>query len=134
VYDLSATIWGRLLAEGDGRRSAAERLLEYESTHHGEFGLFRIVFAGLSETDDPETRAALGEMYRRYHQFIKTQIAAHRGAGGAAAPVSAILAAWAIIGLGTVANIGRELGLLNDKTRRDLLAILGGDLLGEPAQ
>ena len=134
VYDLSAAIWGRLLAEGDGQRSAAERLLEYESTHHGEFGLFRIVFAGLSETDDPEIRTALADMYRRYHRFIKTQIAAHRGASPSPHPTDETLAAWAIIGLGTVANIGRELGLLDDKTRRNLLAALGAGLLGEPAK
>lgn len=133
VYELSVTIWGRLVAEGDGRESTAARLLHYESTHHGEFGLYRIVFAGLSESDDPEIRAALGDMYRRYHRFIQTQIAAHRGAGEAALGTDAMLAAWAIIGLGTVANIGRELDLLDDDGRKNLLANMGGSILGEPA-
>jgi AcrR family transcriptional regulator len=102
VYELSATIWGKLLAEGDGRASTAARLLEYESTHHGEFGLYRIVFAGLSETDDPEIRDALAEMYRRYHRFIQRQISAHRAQGNAGGAPDATVAAWAVVGLGTV--------------------------------
>lgn len=130
VYELSATIWGRLLAEGDGQCSAAARLLEYESTHHGEFGLFRIVFAGLSETDDPDIRAALGEMYRRYHRFIQGRITEHRGSTADAAAMDAALTAWAVIGLGTVANIGRELDLLDEDARKLLLGTVGGSLLG----
>ena len=42
-------------------------MLTYESEHHGEFGQYRIVFAGLNEVDDPEIRAALREMYKRYN-------------------------------------------------------------------
>jgi AcrR family transcriptional regulator len=133
VYEVSATTWGRLLAEDDGKASAATRLLEYESTHHGEFGLYRIVFAGLSETDDVEIRDALAEMYRRYHRFIQRQIDAHRAQGDAGAAPSATLAAWAVIGLGTVANIGRELGLLRDGQRKQLMATVGQALLGERA-
>jgi AcrR family transcriptional regulator len=131
VYELSATIWGKLLAEGDGRASTAARLLEYESTHHGEFGLYRIVFAGLSETDDPEIRDALAEMYRRYHRFIQRQISAHRAQGNAGGAPDATLAAWAVVGLGTVANIGRELGLLSEDKRRRLLTSVGRALLGD---
>lgn len=131
VYELSATIWGRILAETDGRRSAAARLLEYETTHHGEFGLFRIVFAGLSETDDPDIRSALAEMYRRYHRFIHGRIVEHRGSKKDATALSESLAAWAIIGLGTVANIGRELELLDENQRRRLLHAVGSSLLGE---
>ena len=133
VYELSATTWGRLLAEGDGKATVATRLLEYESTHHGEFGLYRIVFAGLSETDDPEIRDALAEMYRRYHRFIQRQIGAHRARGAAGATPDATLTAWAVIGLGTVAHIGRELGLLGDGKRKQLMAGVGRALLGDQA-
>ena len=124
VYQQAVGIWSRLLEEGGARPSAAERLLAYESQHHGEFGHYRIVFAGLSETDDPEIHAALADMYQRYHRFIRRQIAAHRG-GGTGETTSAALSAWAIVGLGTVANISRELGLINDRQRRRLFAEIG---------
>ncbi|MEW6250299.1 MAG: TetR/AcrR family transcriptional regulator [Planctomycetota bacterium] len=133
VYDLSVDIWNRLLAAGDGRWTAAERLLDHEAGHHGEFGHYRIVFAGLSETDDPEIRGALADMYQRYQRFVRGQVARHRSARHASGPPDAALAAWALIGLGTVASIGRELGLLDDRARRRLVANIGRVLLGPPA-
>src|SRR5437868_4048708 len=53
VFDLSVETWGKLLEQPTKKQSAARRLLEHEASHHGELGLYRIVFAGLSETDDP---------------------------------------------------------------------------------
>lgn len=129
VYELSAHVWRQLLNAEDDVTSSAERLLGYEASHHGEFGHYRIVFAGLSETDDYEIRAALSDMYRRYQRFITTQIRAHRqdrGAGGGPDPA---IAAWAIVGLGTVANISRELGLVDDRERHQLLSEIGHTLL-----
>src|SRR4051794_39989411 len=58
VFDLSVETWANLLDRPPRRQSTARRLLEHEATHHGELGLYRIIFAGLSETDDPEIRAA----------------------------------------------------------------------------
>ncbi len=130
VYDLSVAIWGRLLVD---KGTAAKRLLEYEAGHHGEFGHYRIVFAGLSETDDPDIRAALADMYQRYQRFVREQIVAHRSQRSTTAMPDAALAAWAVIGLGTVANIGREFGLLSDRQRRRLIAEIGGLLLDGPA-
>lgn len=127
VYDQSVAIWHQLLARRDVKQTPAERLLAYEATHHGEFGHYRIVFAGLSETDDPDVRAALADMYRRFQHFVEEQIGAHRH-GKRRAP-GPLLAAWAIVGLGTVANIGRELGLLDDANRARLLAGVGRLLL-----
>jgi hypothetical protein len=40
------------------------------------------------------------------------------------------LAAWALVGLGTVASIARELDLLGDRERRRLMTEVGGLLLG----
>lgn len=129
VYEVSVTIWDKLLAEGDGEQTAAERLLAYESEHHGEFGYYRIVFAGLSETDDPEVRAALADMYQRYQRFVRRQVAAHRDARNTPELPDAALAAWAVVGLGMVANIARELGLVSDGQRRRLFAKVGQTLL-----
>lgn len=131
VYESSVEIWQRLLRPGATARTAAQELLAYEAEHHGEFGQYRIVFAGLSETDDPEVRTALADMYRRYQQFVQTQIAAHRRRGGARPTEDVALAAWAVVGLGTVANIARELGLLSAPQRRRLFARIGGLLLDE---
>jgi AcrR family transcriptional regulator len=128
VYDLSIEIWRRLPAIHDGQTSA-ERLLEYEARHHGELGLYRIVFAGLSETDDPQIRAALADMYARFHRFVHQQVSRHQARDAQTAPPIAGLAAWAFVGLGTVANIGQELGLLNDRQRRRLVAQIGRVLL-----
>jgi AcrR family transcriptional regulator len=128
VYDLSLEIWKGLLAEQHGAGSGAERLLEYEAGHHGEFGHYRIIFAGLSETDDPEIHAALAAMYQRFQRFVREQVIAHQSKRRKQQP-DAALAAWALIGLGTVASIGRELGLLNDRQRRRLMAGVGKVLL-----
>ncbi|MCP3861480.1 MAG: TetR/AcrR family transcriptional regulator, partial [Phycisphaeraceae bacterium] len=76
VYDASRETWGRILAEADQARGA-RTILEYEADHHGEFGLYRIVFAGLSEVDEPEIRKTLKKMYSRFHRFVRDQIDAH---------------------------------------------------------
>jgi len=125
VYELSAATWGRLLAESGSTDGAADRLLDYESHHHGEFGHYRIVFAGLSETDDPDIRKALRHMYGQFHTFVRAQIEGQRRTGKGRRNPDATLAAWAIVGLGTVANIGRELGLLTDRDRKNLMAVVG---------
>lgn len=123
VSALSFTTWEQVLAE-PGRGSPAERLLAYEATHHGEFGLYRIVFAGLSETDDRAIREALQTMYRRFHDFICRQLSP----GEPASDVAATLA-WALIGLGTVSNISRELSLMPQAARHRLFRIAGAALI-----
>ncbi len=127
VYELAHGIWSGVLspsADGHG----AERLLAYEAAHHGEFGLYRIVFAGLSETDDPDIRRALRRMYTRFQRFIAAAVSGRRR--GSAGLPDAELVAWAIIGLGTVANIGRDLGLLTAPQRQRLIAAAGRTLMG----
>jgi hypothetical protein len=126
VYDASAAVWEKLLA-GDRKQTSAERLVRYEATHHGEEGLYRIVFAGLSETDDPEIRAALGRMYVRYHEFVVRRLAEH---GADRKKPRRELAAWALIGMGTIGSIGRELGLIGPGERRNLWDEVGTLLLG----
>lgn len=126
VYDASRTAWEELLAATD-EHSAAQRLLAHEATHHGEWGLYRLVFAGLSEVDDAQVREALSRMYRRYHEFIVRRLAEHRGT---ASGTPAELAAWALIGMGTISSIGRELGLFSAEERKRLWDEIGPQLLG----
>ena len=129
VYALSEEAWAALLADDGSGSDSAERILQYEAGHHGEFGLYRIVFAGLSEADDPEIRDTLKAMYSRFHRFIRRQIAAHRTAGGSTADLTADLSAWAFVGLGTMANISQELGLMTARSRRRLMIEAGRLLL-----
>lgn len=129
VFDSSAEAWRKLLESSDGDGTVAERILSHEARHYGKAGYYRIVFAGLSETDDADIRAALADMYQRYHRFVQQQISAHRRKypGKDVAPAS--LAAWAIVGLGTVASLSQELGLLGDAQRRKLIRTIGRTLL-----
>lgn len=129
VYELSEATWEELLAGADEDASPAELILDYEASHHGEFGLYRIVFAGLSETDDPEIAAAMKRLYGRFQRFAKKQVATHNEEIGSSTELDPGLVAWAIVGLGTVANIGRELGLLSARNRKRLVGDVGRALL-----
>lgn len=126
VFDASIKTWNQLIRDLDAS-AAARRLLAYEARHHGEFGLYRLLFAGLGECRDPRIAAALRRTYLRFARFLQRRIALHwhgRDRHGAATR-----AAWAFVGLGTVANIGRELTLLGDRARARLLSEMGGQIL-----
>jgi len=131
VFAESETVWERVARETRRGESSAQRLLAHEAEHHGEHRLYRIVFAGLSETDDPLIREALAGLYGRFKRLIQAQLELHRKGRKRAAGVDPALAAWAIVGLGTVANIGRELELLKARERARLLGEAGTRLLGE---
>lgn len=134
VYDLSMETWHSILVNENDASSSAERVLAYEARHHGEFGLYRIVFAGLSETDDPEIRGTLKKMFARFHGFIQSEMKRHgqtaRREVGREKPGDDVLA-WAIVALGTMANITREIGLLNNPKRQRLISDVGRLLLDE---
>lgn len=129
VYEQAARSWQSILREGDADQPAAERLLSHEARHYGESGLHRIIHAGLSETDDPDVRYALRNMYERFQRFLHRRVADHRDNRVKGTRPDAAVSAWAIIGLGNVANISRELGLLTDRQRRRLIADAGQLLL-----
>ena len=130
VADHSKDIWARELGRRTSAKTTAEAVLDYEADHLGEFGLYRILFAGLSETDDPEVRKALRAAYRGFHAFVQERITEHRKSRGARGLPSAELAAWAMLGLGTTVNLARELDLLPAKERSELLRSVGNHLLG----
>ncbi|MBK9129111.1 MAG: TetR/AcrR family transcriptional regulator [Phycisphaerales bacterium] len=134
VYESSLNVWKRVLAVGDHERSAAEQLLGYEAEHHGEFGLYRILFTALGETDDPEIRAAAADTYRSFHTWIARHVSGYRKERGVRSFVPVELAAWAIVGLGTVSNIGRQLDLLDADARARLMRLAGRALLGRATQ
>lgn len=129
VYRLSARTWQEVLERPGTTGSSAERILEYESRHLGEFGFYRIYFAGLSEADDPEIRAALQRMFQGFHQQISGRIREHRGDRHEGAAIDVEQAAWAFLGLGLVANLSRDVELFGESERRSLLAEVGRLLL-----
>ena len=118
IFCRRAETWRGLLAEAADPRDAAERLIGYEARHQGEFGFFRVVFAALNETDDAEIRAALVEMYRRFHRLVLEQIESYRGQRPDCSPLPAEAAAWALLGLATMSNIIRQLDLLKPRESR----------------
>lgn len=126
VYDQATAQWLALVEKEEDGRSSARRLLEHEARHHGEHGYYRILFAGLSELDDPAIRAALGRVFERFAEFIKRRILAHRGSADAE---SATLNAWGLIGLGFAANILRELKLFAPTRRERLIREIGQKLV-----
>ena len=129
VFSESEAVWARLATARGRSQTTAQRLLAHEAEHHGEHRLYRIVFAGLSETDDPMIRDALGALYGRFQRLVQGHIEDHRRGRSRAGHLDPALAAWAIVGLGTVANIGRELELLSARERARLFSEAGGRLL-----
>jgi AcrR family transcriptional regulator len=130
VFAESEAVWASLANATGESGSVAERLLAHEAHHHGENRLYRILFAGLSETDDALVRDALGALYGRFQRLIQAQVERHRRGRRRTTDLDPALAAWAIVGLGTVANIGRELELLKARERARLLDEAGTRLLG----
>jgi AcrR family transcriptional regulator len=130
VGENSERIWAGLAANGKSTKTGAERVLEYEAKHLGEFGLYRILFAGFSETDDEAINQAMRRVYERFLHFIAEQVEAHRRARKVGAMPAPLLTAWALVGLGTATNLGRELGLLSDRARKQLFSAIGEQLLG----
>lgn len=130
VVDHSEAIWQRALGGRATAKSAAEAVLDHEAVHLGEFGLYRILFAGLSETDDAGIKKALRSAYARFQTFLDDRVKEHRAARYSAGLPAAELTAWALLGIGTVVNLGRELDLLDGKQRARLLRTVGRHLLG----
>jgi len=123
LYRVQEAFWNQQLAEGDPA-SAVGRILEREGKERGSTGLHRVLFAGLSASDDPEIRSELSAMYLHFHGFISGLL---KRQPGVADPD---LAAWALIGLGTVSNIARELDLFPVATQMKLMRRVGGPLAG----
>lgn len=133
VAEHSKAVWARAAAQPRRPGSGAKRVLEYEATHLGEFGMYRILFAGLSESDDEVIAGAMRTAYQRLLGFITQSVQEHREqllARGQRDLPEAAFTAWALLGLGTAINIGRELSLLSARDRQRLLDAVGQHLLG----
>jgi len=135
VYRVTTDAWKEVLdSPANGDRTKAERILEFQSQDHGKMRLYRIVFAGLMEADDKEIRLALRGLYRRFFALLSELVQEHRDirsndSGG----LDAEFSTWAIIGIGTIVDIQRELGLLNKSNREAFMRRSAGLVLGERA-
>ena len=126
IGDLAIDTWRRA-ADAPGPGTSAERILGYEADHLGEFGNYRLIFSALGDTDAPVIRSTVKRIYRRFHRVLRDELIAARG--DARCEPDADLTTWAIIGLGTVATIGQELGLMSKAARRRLIQRVGRVLL-----
>jgi AcrR family transcriptional regulator len=121
VWRRSTEIWSGLIAElGASGAQAARVILEYESKRHGETGLYKLIFAGLTEAHDRQIAGALRTMYRRFHEFIAEQVGALRanvaGPNSGSGPGDS-QRSWGLLGVATMIHIDRELNLLRPAER-----------------
>ena len=132
LYDATMQQWQGIIDQANadpGGPTAAERILAYDAEHRGEKGFYKITFAALSETDDPDVLAALTSMYRRFTEFIEQQVAGHRVSHDDSGMPETWAVTWAILGMATAADIGRETGLLDARKRKAMIAEVGRLLL-----
>lgn len=115
LFEQRMLLWTNIAEDHADGQTPVERMLEYEARHLGEGDFHRIVFAALTETDDPEIRDSLRRMYDGYHPFLTGQIAGHLQSDSDPA-----VTAWCAIGLVTILNILKELNIMNARERRDL--------------
>jgi len=135
LFGLETADWKRML-EAAEPGAAIAAILDAEGRERGRSGLHRITLALLNDSAAPEIHAAVQRMYRRFHRFIADALRARHArphAGDAAAAPDPALAAWALIGLGTITNIGREFDLFTPAAQHKLMNKIGLYLAGEPA-
>ncbi len=132
IYAGTMSEW-ESLAKSRGNESLAEKIISYQAANHGKAGFFRIIFAGLQEVNDPEIKSALREMYQQFHSTFVTLILEHHGESDAKTADEAVaeakLVAWALIGIGAIADIDRSINLTSATQRKRLINGVGRDLL-----
>lgn len=124
-----AAQWEELLADRPDPDEAIARLAAFEAKHQGEFGFHRIVFTALAEADDPDVRAALVGMYRRFQRLVRRHVEAGRAGSKGRRTLPAEDAAWGLLGLATISNIARELKLLTPRRREAMFAAVARQLV-----
>ena len=124
--------WKSALGETAKEESRGSRLIELTAKNLGEEGLYRIIFAALSETDDPDIKQALQRLYRRYHDRVEMEISRHREhreQRGVRDVAKDDDTAWALIGLVAFMNIALELELLGTRRRQQSFSTMATFLL-----
>ena len=116
--------WNSVLEETSPKESRVSRLIELTGKNLGEQGLYQIIFAALSETDEPDVKQALQRLYRRYHDRVKTEISRHREQLCDQDVANDDDTAWALIGLAAFMNIAHDLELMSSRKREQLFSTI----------
>jgi AcrR family transcriptional regulator len=121
--------WKSALGETAQKESRVSRLIEVTAKDLGEGGLYRIIFAALSETDDPDVKQTLQRLYRRYHKRVEMEISRHREQRDVRDVAKDDDTAWALIGLVAFMNIALDLELMSARKRQQLFTTMAALLL-----
>lgn len=121
--------WRSMLNKTADKDSRADRLIDLTAKNLGEQGLYRIIFAALSETNDPDIHGALKRLYRRYHSLIKSEVTDHRHRKNTRDVAENDDTAWALIALVTFMNIAIDLDLMGSRHRQRTFSTMAHFLL-----
>ncbi len=126
--------WQAALDKSEREQSRGSRLIELTGKDLGEQGLYRIIFAALSETDDPDVKEALQHLYRKYHVRVETEVARYREQRDVGDVPQDDDTAWVLIGLVAFMNIALDLKLMSARKRQQLFStmtpfLLNGEVL-----
>ncbi len=110
--------WRSAMAEMPSVPPLADQLIGLTGRNLGEQGLYRIIFAALTETNDPDVKKTLRRLYRSYHERVVAVVSKHRDEQVSGGLPDNDDAAWALIGLVAFMNIAIELDLMGSKKRQ----------------
>lgn len=137
IYDSTIARWNDVLQKSRSK-SAAETILDHQASNHGHAKFYRIVFSGLQESNDPEIKAVLKNLYRQFHAVIVDLVAEHRGVEKSQLTddefLEIQLTAWALIGVGAMTDIDLTLGLSSARKRKQLIQQMGNKLLASSCE
>ncbi len=134
VFDLTISAWSRVLKESpaDSSATAAERLLTWQAADHGHEGFYTVVFSALLNADDPKIRREIKSLYKGFHRVISDLVVDHESASDCSSRSEGLtpsVIAWAVIGIGMIADAQRSLGLASKSARSQTITSVGSVLL-----
>jgi AcrR family transcriptional regulator len=125
--------WKSALSKVPATESRATHLLKVTGQSLGEHGLYKIIFAALTETDDPDIKQSMQRLYRRYHESVTQEVSRHREQSSDGELVSDEDTSWGLIALVAFMNIALDLELIGSRKRTQLFTTLAHVLLdGSP--
>ena len=121
--------WQAALEDVGDNEGRIDHLVELTAKNLGEDGLYRIIFAALSETDDKDVKQVLQRLYRRYYERVLSEVRKYRKQQTVEEVVSADDTAWSLIALVAFMNIAIDLDLMSSRKRQQLFARMAYSLL-----
>lgn len=127
IYHATLKDWKAFIdKDRDGtQKSVLEKIIQLQTRDHGRGRFYRIVFSGIVETQDKETRDALRDLYLQFHQTLARYVEEHRiqqiQSHDRENRLSADEVAWMLMGISAITDIQRELDLLPPGKRSGFL-------------